>query len=81
MYIYIYMNMYVRIRNDGGVFSFARRASQLSYYTPRLVSVRIFFHLRFISLFSFSLSRRIFFFSLSPSLCSNSALNLYYYFT
>lgn len=26
VYIYIYMNMYVRIRNDGGVFSFARRA-------------------------------------------------------
>lgn len=58
------MNMYVRIRNDGGVFSFARRASQLSYYTPRLVSGPHLFHLRFISPFSFSLSRPYLFLSL-----------------
>jgi len=31
IYIYIYMNMYVRVRNNGGVFSFAHRAPSLPY--------------------------------------------------
>jgi len=39
--IYIYINMYVRIRNDGGVSSFARRAPP-TLLAPRLSSVRLF---------------------------------------
>jgi len=35
------MNMYVRIRNDGGVSSFARRAPP-TLLAPRLSSVRLF---------------------------------------
>lgn len=59
--IYIYMNMYVRIRNDGGVFfflfSFARRAPSIyPLLTPRLTSIRLYFHASFFPPFFLFLS-------------------------